>query len=387
VQRRETSRKTHIEDIMAKTGQTNGHRPEGYQKVHDGRNRPIKGLWMRNGRYYAAMRIPDRKSPVRFPLAANNLTEARQAQRELRVKRSQGRIKTTPPSTTLHAAITRYLNLRNNKAPATILKEKRILKDWDEFAGRILLGEFSKATAIEYTQRLMAKGLSGRTADLHVMALRNVFKHAIDLGDLEDMPLRHWRKLAKPPPRRPLFKEEDIDRLCEAAKHNLKRSCPYFTDLIRLLQYSGARVGETTRLCWSDVDFERCLLTVGSDGNTKNHLSRTVNFNVQLEAHLKDMAGRRQPDSQFLFPSPRRNEKDYPMNPPRSALKIARKHAGLEDIGFHDMRHFFISHCVMKGISFMAIARWVGHRDGGVLIGKVYGHLNDQFLREEADKL
>ena len=29
--------------------------------------------------------------------------------------------------------------------------------------------------------------------------------------------------------------------------------------------------------------------------------------------------------------------------------------------------------CVMNGIDYMTIARWVGHRDGGVLIGKVYG--------------
>jgi hypothetical protein len=25
----------------------------------------------------------------------------------------------------------------------------------------------------------------------------------------------------------------------------------------------------------------------------------------------------------------------------------------------------------------MTIAQWAGHQDGGILIGKVYGHLND----------
>jgi len=365
---------------MADTKQTNDHRPGGYQKVHDGRNRPISGLWKRNDKYYAQLRVTladGRRAPRKIPLKANNLKEARVELRELVVKRDQGRFKQSPPALTLQAVINRYLGLLNNKAPATMIKEKRILQGWEKFTGGMLLGEFNKATAIGYTQKLLSRGLSGRTADLHVMALRNVFKHAIDLGDLEDMPLRHWRKLAKPPASRPLFGGEDIDGLCEAARQHLKRSYPYFIDLIRLLQHSGARVGEATRLRWCDVDFERRLLKVGSDGNTKNHLSRTVNFNEHLEAHLKDMAERRQPDSQFLFPSPRRNEADYPMTPPRSALGIARKQAGLQDIGFHDLRHSFISQCVMKGISFMAIARWVGHSDGGVLIGKVYGHLND----------
>ena len=32
----------------------------------------------------------------------------------------------------------------------------------------------------------------------------------------------------------------------------------------------------------------------------------------------------------------------------------------------------------MSGIDFMTIAKWVGHQDGGVLIGKVYGHLSNE---------
>ena len=35
----------------------------------------------------------------------------------------------------------------------------------------------------------------------------------------------------------------------------------------------------------------------------------------------------------------------------------------------------------MSGIDFMTIAKWVGHKDGGVLIGRVYGHLNDEHAR------
>jgi hypothetical protein len=41
----------------------------------------------------------------------------------------------------------------------------------------------------------------------------------------------------------------------------------------------------------------------------------------------------------------------------------------------------------MQGIPVMTIAAWVGHSDGGVLIGKVYGHLNPAHKREQAKKL
>jgi len=39
----------------------------------------------------------------------------------------------------------------------------------------------------------------------------------------------------------------------------------------------------------------------------------------------------------------------------------------------------------MSGIDYLTIARWVGRKDGGVLIGRVYGHLNDEPARSQAN--
>ena len=41
----------------------------------------------------------------------------------------------------------------------------------------------------------------------------------------------------------------------------------------------------------------------------------------------------------------------------------------------------------MSGIDFMTIAAWVGHKDGGVLIGKVYGHLANEHRKAMAGRL
>jgi hypothetical protein len=51
------------------------------------------------------------------------------------------------------------------------------------------------------------------------------------------------------------------------------------------------------------------------------------------------------------------------------------------------MRHTFISKCVMAGVDYVNIAQWVGHQDGGILIGKVYGHLNDAHKVATAKRL
>ena len=55
------------------TVQIRRQREAQYQKVHDERKRPIRGLWVRNGRYYAQMTLEDehtgRKQVRRVPLA------------------------------------------------------------------------------------------------------------------------------------------------------------------------------------------------------------------------------------------------------------------------------------------------------------------------------
>jgi len=43
--------------------------------------------------------------------------------------------------------------------------------------------------------------------------------------------------------------------------------------------------------------------------------------------------------------------------------------------------------CLMEGFDFMTIAEWVGHSDGGILIGKVYGHLAPGHKQQLARRL
>ena len=88
-----------------------------------------------------------------------------------------------------------------------------------------------------------------------------------------------------------------------------------------------------------------------------------------------------------MFPSSQRGAKDLKAQSLRESMIRARKAAGLVKFGFHHLRDYFISYGVMAGIDFMTIARWAGHKDGGVLIGKVYGHLADSHRRKMADKM
>jgi integrase len=209
-----------------------------------------------------------------------------------------------------------------------------------------------------------------------------------------------------PPPRRPLLAPEQFEKLllcCFAIKKNgepLTKNGQQLHDFICLLAFTGAREQEALKLRWSHVDFERrrifvgadgnftaAAMTVGSGGTSKSRASRIVDFNSQLETLLREMHNRRAPDSDWLFPSPQRGEKDIHAKTLRESFKLVRTKAELPNIGFHDLRHLFCSFSVMAGIDFMTIAAWLGHKDGGILIGKVYGHLLDEHRQKMAAKL
>ena len=174
--------------------------------------------------------------------------------------------------------------------------------------------------------------------------------------------------------------------MCDAG-FKASKNGQQLADYLRFLAYCGAREQEALRVRWADVNFDGRLLTIGADGDTKNREARRVDFNPALDKQLNDMRQRRDPDSQWLFPSPQRGERDERARTFRESLRLARKAAGLDKFGFHDCRHHFISFAVMSGIDHMTIARWVGHKDGGILIGKVYGHLSNEHTQAQAARL
>jgi site-specific recombinase XerD len=62
----------------------------------------------------------------------------------------------------------------------------------------------------------------------------------------------------------------------------------------------------------------------------------------------------------------------------KTALTSACRNAGLPRFTHHHLRHFFCSNAIEAGIDFKTIAGWLGHKDGGLLVAKTYGHLRDE---------
>ena len=214
-----------------------------------------------------------------------------------------------------------------------------------------------------------------------VRHLRRAFDLAIELGARTDNPAAaiEWHR------ERP----KDL-RLPEPAEfHRLVasiRGCGWVdaeesARFVEFLAYTGCRLTEAINVRWADVDFQRSKVFVCGDPvtGTKNNTRREVPMIADARRLLKSI------------------RKDRPNDPPdatilqqrtaRKALAHACKRLGIPKLTHHDLRHLFATRCIESGVDIPTVSRWLGHKDGGALAMRVYGHLRDQHSREMANRV
>ena len=71
----------------------------------------------------------------------------------------------------------------------------------------------------------------------------------------------------------------------------------------------------------------------------------------------------------------------------QKAMDRAAKVVNMARITHHDLRHLFATLCIESGVDIPTVSRWLGHKDGGALAMRVYGHLRDQHSVAMAQKV
>jgi integrase len=132
---------------------------------------------------------------------------------------------------------------------------------------------------------------------------------------------------------------------------------------------------------WEDVDLEKKEILVRGNPNTgtKNSEMRRVPIIPDMEqllARLKDKLGT-EPCAGPILKVGKCNE----------ALARACKEIGISKLTHHDMRHLFATRCIESGVDIPTVSKWLGHKDGGALAMKTYGHLRNEHSQQMAQKV
>jgi integrase len=127
---------------------------------------------------------------------------------------------------------------------------------------------------------------------------------------------------------------------------------------------------EARNLRWQDVSFEHRRITItGGQQGTKNHEFRTVPMTDALAQLLERIHGESHGQPSDLV---------IPIRSARKCLETACRRLELPAFSHHDFRHFFATTCIEAGVDIPTVSRWLGHKDGGALAMRVYGHLRQE---------
>lgn len=277
--------------------------------------------------------------------------------------------------------------------------------------------------------------IAASTYNQDIQTLKGIFKMAVERGILLDNPADGIKRRKVVNKSVLIPSQSQFETLIETMEYLKGKDARsrHSIDLVKLLAFSGMRLGEATRIIWDEIDFENKRFTVsGGKIGTKNGETRIVPLFPQLAAFLMgfgikkgffEKVSKEIKDKTLIYFSveiPKRNKnvsknkksnskkvisnseiknerihligtEDFDpqetlisIDSGKKALIAACKEAGLPNFTHHCLRHYFVSNAIERNIPFHVIASWVGHKDGGLLVAKTYGHLRDTHSAEMA---
>jgi integrase len=291
---------------------------------------------------------------------------------------------------TLADLVDRQLKAIESKRPHDHNRQKILLGWWKEKLGAYTLAQCTPALIAEYRDRLLSENTGTKDAPRHrspatanrfLSALSKAFSDAVrEWHWLHENPLSRVAKERESQGRVRYLSDEERERLLEACR---KSELPELYLIVLLALTTGMRRGEILGIRWPDVDLDRRLIVLNK---TKNHDRRSVPIVPEVLELLKAHGKVRRLDTDMLFPSKPRKQKQ-PATPEakpeeQGALWFdeywyaALGKAKVKDFRFHDLRHTAASYLAMSGATVPEIAAVLGHRT--LQMVKRYAHLSDQ---------
>ena len=215
-----------------------------------------------------------------------------------------------------------------------------------------------------------------------ISLLRHVFAVAVEGGVIYANPAAMLKRAPLRGKEVRLPSTEQFNRLVEEMRNGHGRFSRDCADFVEGLAYIGMRKGEANALEWRDLDFSASEIVVRGDavfGTKGGEGWRRVPMI---------------PDARTLFERLRAERPREPLDGKvfqvcecQKALDRALKKVGAHRITHHDLRHLFATRCIESGVDIPTVSRWLGHKDGGALLMKTYGHLRREHSQAQALKV
>ena len=254
-----------------------------------------------------------------------------------------------------------------------------LLKSWQGLADR----EIRRVTKTDCKEwaRAFRKAASPTRYNNTLSGLRHVLEVAKEAGIIYSNPAEGLERVRVRGKQLTLPSGDQFVQLVNAIEHAgawCSRDC---ADFVRGLAFTGMRKGEANALEWRDVDFNAGEIVVRGDPETatKNWTIRRVPLIPEGRALFERMRAERAGEPL--------DAKVFRVGESQKALDRACEKVGAERVTHHDLRHLFATSCIESGVDIPTVSRWLGHKDGGALAMKTYGHLRREHSIAQAQRV
>ena len=339
----------------------------------------------KSGRYYARAFASSKEVWKSLKTSHFSVAEARLAEflKEHRERRGNGEV--SAKMTFAEAAAVHLQNLEDNLSIKPRTRDywrqrlDALVKSWPGLSEtevrKITKGECKKWASA------YAKKASPTNYNNTIALLRHVLAIAIEAGVLYSNLAAVLKRAAIRGKEVALPSMEKFNALLAEMRAGHGRDSVNCADFAAGLAFTGCRKGEAGQIAWQDVDFDAGEIVVRGDANTgtKNGELRRVPLIPDARALFERMRGDRSGESL--------DAKVFCVRECQKALDRACKKVGVDRITHHDLRHLFATRCIESGVDIPTVSRWLGHKDGGALAMKTYGHLRREHSIAQAQRV
>ncbi len=341
----------------------------------------------KSGRYYARAFAGGKEVWKSLKTSHFSVAEAKLAEflKEYRERRSNGNGEVSAKMTFGEAAAIHLRNLDDNLniKPRTRDYWREVLAALVKSWPRLNETEVRKITQADCKKwaSAYAKTASPTRYNNTIAILRHVLNVAVECGVVYSNAAALVKRTALRGKQISLPTTDRFNAMIAEMRAGHSRDSVNCADLASGLAFTGCRIGEAREIAWRDVDFGAGEIVVRGDAKTG-----TKNWGLRRVALI--------PDARALFQQMRAERPNEPLDAKvfrvgecQKSLDRACKKVGANRITHHDLRHLFATRCIESGVDVPTTSRWLGHKDGGALAMRTYGHLRREHSIAQAQRV
>lgn len=252
---------------------------------------------------------------------------------------------------------------------------------------KILQADISKRTLKDIDRGDVRKFLKAESKDHPTNANRlhsiisKLFNEAIDDGYLVKNPIKGMDKISDEEPRDVRYTDDDIKAIWSA----ISQEWEPMQSLLKMLMITGQRLGETSKMKWSDIHNRTWIIPI-KDQKTgkktkKSHSVPLPNMALNILKKMKPING----ESEYVFASQR--DQTGHLSHFNGAIGRVRSATMLNDFRLHDLRHIVATKMIGLGVEFIIVGKVLNHKGLSANNAITSRYINDDMIEQKTQAL